>query len=167
MYEKSAFVFWLTLVLYIITLSTVSYVGVYLTYIAIPIIVFSGLIMKFAKPKPKTQEVLDTVSLFKKEISQAKNELLDEVNTSLAQYNEKTELIRKKTEYLRAKKHHLELQKVEPEINLKDERNLSEKNVLKNATSNIKREIRDCDREINRIKRECERKVARKFRRKP
>lgn len=96
MYEKSAFVFWTTLILYLITLSTVSYVGVYLTYIAIPMIVISGLVMKFSKPKPQTQEILDTVSSFTKEVNQAKNELLDEVNTSLSQFNEKSELIRKK-----------------------------------------------------------------------
>jgi len=36
-----------TLILYVITLVSVPYVGVYLTYIAIPVIVISGLICKF------------------------------------------------------------------------------------------------------------------------
>jgi c-di-AMP phosphodiesterase-like protein len=51
MHEKAKFVFTLTLVLYLITLFTVSYVGVYLTYIALPVIVISGLIMYITEPK--------------------------------------------------------------------------------------------------------------------
>ena len=50
MHEKAAFVFWLTLILYIITLVFVTYVGVYLTYVTIPLIVISGLIMKLTEP---------------------------------------------------------------------------------------------------------------------
>lgn len=45
--EKAEFVFFLTLGLYLITLFTVPYVGVYLTYAAIPTIIISGLIAKF------------------------------------------------------------------------------------------------------------------------
>jgi hypothetical protein len=45
--EKAEFVFIVTLVLYLVTLFTVPYVGVYLTYVAIPTIVISGLIAKF------------------------------------------------------------------------------------------------------------------------
>lgn len=51
MHEKAKFVFTLTLILYLITLFTVSYVGVYLTYIALPVIVISGLIMYITEPK--------------------------------------------------------------------------------------------------------------------
>ncbi len=54
MYEKAAFVFWTTLGLYLLTLFAVSYVGVYLTYVAIPIIVLSGLVMLISKPKKQT-----------------------------------------------------------------------------------------------------------------
>jgi len=59
MYKASTFVFLVTLGLYLMTLLTVSYVGVYLTYIALPVIVISGLSMKFSKPraeKPGTFE---------------------------------------------------------------------------------------------------------------
>lgn len=62
MYKKSAFVFWVTLALYLITLFTVSYVGVYLTYFALPVIVLSGLAMLFAKPSRKNQETIDAKS---------------------------------------------------------------------------------------------------------
>jgi hypothetical protein len=163
MYEKSAFVFWVTLILYIITLSTVSYVGVYLTYIAIPIIVISGLIMMFFKPKPKTKEILDELSMFAKEVNQAKNKILNEVNSSLSQFNEKSELIRIKTEGLKARKHQLALQRIEPEINFKHEKTQFRRNELANMISNIDREIRDIDREINQIKIECELQVSRKY----
>lgn len=51
MYKAATFVFWSTLILYLITLFTVSYVGVYLTYVALPVIVVSGLVMKFSRPR--------------------------------------------------------------------------------------------------------------------
>lgn len=51
MHEKANFVFWITLVLYLITLFTVSYVGVYLTYIALPVIIISGFIAYVTRPK--------------------------------------------------------------------------------------------------------------------
>jgi len=51
MYKGFAFVFWTTLSLYLVTLFTVPYVGVYLTYVAVPVIVLSGLVMKFSKPR--------------------------------------------------------------------------------------------------------------------
>ncbi|MEI6894000.1 MAG: hypothetical protein V5789_05100 [Colwellia sp.] len=92
MYEKSALVFWLTLGLYILTLYTVSYVGVYLTYIAIPMIVVSGLIMKLSKPKPKTQQLLDSVSSVTKDVKLVTNDILDEINTATSQYNEKSRI---------------------------------------------------------------------------
>lgn len=47
MADKIEFIFWATLILYIITLVSVPYVGVYLTYVAIPVIIISGLICKF------------------------------------------------------------------------------------------------------------------------
>lgn len=50
MYKISSFIFWAVLGLYLVTLFTVSYVGVHLTYVAVPVIVLSGLIMKFSRP---------------------------------------------------------------------------------------------------------------------
>lgn len=94
MHEKAAFVFWITLGLYLLTLFTASYVGVYLTYIAIPIIALSGLLMKLTKPKKETQETYD---LLKKEGRELRgmsisaleqiNESLDDVNRRIAEKN--------------------------------------------------------------------------------
>lgn len=54
LYDKSSIIFWWTLILYLITIFTVSYVGVYLTYVAIPVIVISGLIMYCTAPKEES-----------------------------------------------------------------------------------------------------------------
>ena len=104
MYDKSAFVFWVTLGLYILTLCTVSYVGVYLTYIAIPMIVISCLIMKLSKPKHQTQQFLDTVSSITKDVNLLKNDILDEINTATSQYNEKSRIKHQKIMNDRLKK---------------------------------------------------------------
>lgn len=53
MYIKVIFTFWITLALYITTL----YAGVNLTYIALPIIIISGLIMIFSSPNEEMKEV--------------------------------------------------------------------------------------------------------------
>ena len=59
MSEKASFIFWITLLLYLITLLTVSYVGVYLTYIAIPLIVILGFIMMLSTTKKENNEVIN------------------------------------------------------------------------------------------------------------
>lgn len=59
-FYKSSLVFSLfTLAIYIFTLMTVSYVGVYLTYVAVPAIVAFGSLAYFLAPKetsPTTQK---------------------------------------------------------------------------------------------------------------
>lgn len=52
MYKTAQFIFWATLLLFGAVLGSAPYVGVYLTYVAIPIIVISGVIVKLTKPKP-------------------------------------------------------------------------------------------------------------------
>ncbi len=49
LHKTASVAFWLTLVIYVFTLFMVDYVGVYLTYIAIPTIVVSGVIMYITK----------------------------------------------------------------------------------------------------------------------
>lgn len=43
-HEKSSVVFWITLAVYILIWLTVSYVGVYVTYVAAPLLVISGIL---------------------------------------------------------------------------------------------------------------------------
>jgi hypothetical protein len=51
MRKFAVFVFVLTALLYGITLASVSYVGVYLTYIALPILLVSGCVAVFGSSK--------------------------------------------------------------------------------------------------------------------
>lgn len=53
MYKFFLGVFELTLILYALTLFFASYVGVYLTYVAVPVIVISGVFVLMLKPKPQ------------------------------------------------------------------------------------------------------------------
>lgn len=52
MHKIAQFIFWSTLLLFAAVLASAPYVGVYLTYVAIPVIVISGLIVRWTKPKP-------------------------------------------------------------------------------------------------------------------
>ena len=83
MYEKAAFVFWTTLGLYLLTLFTVSYVGVYLTYVAIPFISLSGLVVLIAKPSKKNQARIDKAKMVAKESSQALSSSADKFGKSM------------------------------------------------------------------------------------
>lgn len=51
MHKIFQFIFIITLVLYLVTLLAVPYVGVYLTYGAIPVIVLSGILAYWLEPK--------------------------------------------------------------------------------------------------------------------
>ncbi|GLQ32998.1 hypothetical protein [Litoribrevibacter albus] len=48
-HRKSLVIFWLTLSSYLITLFFASYVGVYLTYVAVPVIVVTGSLAWFSR----------------------------------------------------------------------------------------------------------------------
>lgn len=51
LHEKSSVIFWVTLIVYIIIWATVSYIGVYVTYVAGPVLVLSGITMWLSVPK--------------------------------------------------------------------------------------------------------------------
>lgn len=57
LYKFSLIVFFITLAVYVLTLLTVSYVGVYLTYVAAPVIVVFGSLAYFLAPN----EVASTI----------------------------------------------------------------------------------------------------------
>ena len=147
MYEKASFVFFTTLILYIITLLTVSYVGVYLTYIAIPFIVISGLIMKFSEPNKQSKEIIDTTKLTIQAVGNATSTVLNETNSFLDEINnslEKTNLINKQTRPLKDKLHKLEMSKLDNKLNNKS-------NLNEDIKSEIKK-LKDKIKEIERIK---------------
>jgi len=146
MYEKASFIFWITLILYIITLVTVSYVGVYLTYIAIPIIVISGLIMKFFEPNSQSKKIINTTKLTLKTVNNATNTFLNESNSLLDEINsslEKTNLINKKTRPLKDKIHKLKMKKFDNELNNK--KTITED--IANEISTLKNQIRNIEKQ--------------------
>ncbi len=57
LYKSSLVIFLFTLSIYVLTLMTVSYVGVYLTYVAVPVIIVFGSLAYFLAPK----EVASTI----------------------------------------------------------------------------------------------------------
>lgn len=101
MHSKAAFIFWITLGLYLLTLFTVSYVGVYLTYIAIPIIAISGLIMKITKPKPETQRLYDETKCTLSALGTATESSIDDLNSFLAETHKSLDNYNKKHEATR------------------------------------------------------------------
>ncbi|EMV2849678.1 hypothetical protein AAB181_001498 [Escherichia coli] len=97
MYSVSKYVFYTTLILYVLTLLTVSYVGVYLTYVAIPVIVVSGLLMKLlGKRKSKSGEVSNVVA----RVLNDTNVGLERFNEGMHWFNEKNRIKMKKQNLL-------------------------------------------------------------------
>lgn len=56
LHDKSQLVFFLTLVIYVGIWMTVSYIGVYVTYVAGPVILLSGVLMFLTRPKETAPE---------------------------------------------------------------------------------------------------------------
>lgn len=124
MHEKATFVFWTTLILYLITLFSVSYVGVYLTYIAIPLIVVSGLIMKLTAPKtnpsqPNEKSGAGEVLELTNEVFATVNHGLASFNSEMAKFNETLRLKNESTKALKAQYHELKRQKIRLEGEIK------------------------------------------------
>lgn len=57
LFKASLVLFLLTLGVYALTLTSVSYVGVKLTYVAVPVIVISGFISYLTRPKNIIQKL--------------------------------------------------------------------------------------------------------------
>jgi len=159
-YEKASYVFWITLFLYIATLLTVSYVGVYLTYIAIPLIILSGLIMKFSTPSKRSQEIIDVTNSTIIEARNATDNLLNDFSNSLNNYNLKTKLINERTRNLKEEVHKTKLAKAIPEIKLDYAKTLEEKSKYKELVNGFNKKITQLENEIEDIKKECELEVA-------
>lgn len=166
MHAKATFVFWTTLILYIITLCSVTYVGVYLTYVTIPLIVLSGLIMKCTKPKPEHKEIIDKTKSALKETGKAAkstlntfNSLLDEVNNSLDEFNQITKLGMERTEHLRAQIHQLKLQRLPIDSKYDDIQDMNKTWENREKRNDIDSKLREIEKNIATIKEACELEV--------
>ena len=49
-YKKSLVIFWITLAIYALIWATVSYIGVYVTYVAGPVLLISGILAWCTSP---------------------------------------------------------------------------------------------------------------------
>tara|TARA_R110000765_G_scaffold180279_1_gene286170 strand:+ start:3006 stop:3434 length:429 start_codon:yes stop_codon:yes gene_type:complete len=140
---------------------TITYVGVYLTYAALPIIVVSGLLMRLTKPKVRKPRSEFSVAAegFLSEVSSG----LEEMHGSLDKFNKKNELIRTRTRELGEQKQALKLKRVEPNIKLKYEKSAAEKEKLNKVIKSIDSDIIDLEMALNKIKLECELEIERKY----
>ncbi len=166
MHSKASFVFWLTLALYLVTLFTVTYVGVYLTYIALPILVISGLIMKCTKPKPEVQKLYDDSKSAATQALVGTSNFLDSVSEGLSEFNKSLEaenkiyeLVRERTKAYKDKVQSLKVEKIPFEMKLSHAELGSEKRNLQNEIERIDREIELNNKHIEQIKIACELEV--------
>jgi len=166
MHSKASFVFWLTLALYLLTLFTVTYVGVYLTYIALPLLVISGLIMKCTKPKPEVQKVYDDSKSAATQALLGTSKFLDGVTEGLSEFNRNLEiknkvheLVRERTKAYKAKIQSLKIEKIPFEMKLTHAELASEKRNLQDEIERIDREIELNNKHIEQIKIACELEV--------
>lgn len=120
---QAVFVFVLTALLYGITLASVSYVGVYLTYIALPILLISGCIAVFGGGKAKTPVkspslIVESITVVTGVLNDF-SEAMDGVNHDLARFNRANELKRERTEKERAAERELRLQRAKWDVRLR------------------------------------------------
>jgi hypothetical protein len=128
MHAKASFVFWVTLILYLVTLFTVSYVGVYLTYIVIPLLVVSGLVMKCSTPKSEHKLIIDDGKTVLRQTAEVTNDalvgvnrFLHDVNSSLSEYNKVNGLVSERAKFYKAEIQRLKLERIALDLNLKNE----------------------------------------------
>lgn len=162
MHSKARFIFYTVLAIYLITIFTVSYVGVYLTYFAIPVIVISGLIMRFTKPKPVTelqQNVHDSV----RNTFAGINSTMGTFSSGLKKYNAKFELIQQRTKSHKLQIHQLNLNKIEPELNLKYEEDPTKRAQYDEQIDLIEKKIEMIEAEIEEIQKTCELEIERQY----
>ena len=166
MHSKASFVFWLTLALYLVTLFTVTYVGVYLTYIALPLLVISGLIMKCTKPKPEVQKVYDESKSAATQTLVGASNFLDGVTEGLSEFNRNLEirnkihdLVRERTKAYKTKVQSLKIERIPFEMKLTHAELDSEKRNLQDEVERIDREIELNNKHIEQIKIACELEV--------
>ena len=166
MHAVASFVFWLTLILYLITLFTVTYVGVYLTYVAIPTLIISGLIMRFSNPKPKHKKVIDDGKQVLREVGRVSHDVLEhtnsflgDFNTSLGNYNKVNDLVKERTRSFRNKIQSLKLEKVKFDIELRYSESATAKGDLIDKIELINKEIASLQQSIQKIRHACELEV--------
>lgn len=122
MRKLAAFIFVLTALLYGVTLASVSYVGVYVTYVALPLLLVFGCLAVFGgekeKPKAKAPSLITESLIAVTGVLGELNEALDGVNDGLARFNRANELKRERGQNERALERQLRTQRAKWEVHL-------------------------------------------------
>jgi hypothetical protein len=165
MYKIAQIIFWLTLILYCATLMFASYVGVYLTYAAVPTIIFSGLVMWSTAPKedvqkPKTTNAVTEGLKATTSILNDFNDFMGDVNTSLEQFNKKTALFNEKAIPYKAKIRKLENEKKLLDIHLRYAKIFEERMGFEKQIKPIKQAINEIEMQLSKIEKQCELEAA-------
>ncbi|MGI2092807.1 hypothetical protein ACRN96_09300 [Shewanella oncorhynchi] len=169
MHAKASFVFWTTLFIYVITLFSVSYVGVYLTYIALPILLLAGLVMKLTTPKPEHKEIQDNISGAVNEALEVTSSVLNSISSGLGTatqelniFNEKMVLKQQKTKLLTEQRLQLKLEMISSEADIISLN--GEAKALKEAEIKIlQNRLVLLDQQIDAVKQACEEAVDAKY----
>ena len=160
---KASFVLLVTLTLYLLALFTVSYVGVYLTCVAIPILILSGFAMKCATPKPEHKKNIDDAKTALRQVdeltSEAINSFLGGVNKSLSEYNEVNALVTERAKFYKDQVQQLKLEKIPFDVHLKYEKSQLEQNNIQKKIDEINKMIDVNEKQIEKIRYACELEV--------
>lgn len=159
MYAFSKYVFYATLILYVLTLLTVTYVGVYLTYVAVPVIIISGLLMKLSAKKRKDPGPVSTAVA---NVLSDANTGLSHINESLQWYNEKIRIINEKTEPHNKRIRDIKMKMIEPEVMLKHERDPEKIKILEAQLESMEQDISEIESQKDEIKMVVEIDIARR-----
>lgn len=168
MYSWCKYIIHITLILFVLTLLTVSYVGVYLTYIALPVIIVSGLLMKITKKKKVIQEIEPVSSTLTIILNEANSGLerfnagMDCFNESMHWFNEKNRIINERTQPHNERIRAIRRRMIEPEVRFKYEEDPDKRKLLSASISKMEEEMRGIDREKEKVKMAVEIEIARR-----
>ena len=163
MHSKATFIFWMTLILYLTTLLTVSYVGVYLTYIAIPMIVLSGLVMLVTKPSEKYKKTKGEILSFASELDESLSKGLGNINHELRTSREIQELKMERNKEFQSLKIKYKKKRFMVDERLDVNRTDEDKRQARFLREKIDSELAKIEKEIDRINNECELEVRDKY----
>jgi hypothetical protein len=157
---KAAFIFFLTALLCGITVASVSYVGVYVTYVGLPILLVSGYFMVFGRSE--TKAAAKSPSLVVASMSAVSgllgdfNDAMDGVNHDLAQFNRKNELKRERTEKERAAERELRLQRAKCDVRLRYANSQQEKLTAQRELAALDKQLAALQETMVAIEKQCE-----------
>jgi hypothetical protein len=157
---KAAFIFFLTALLCGITVASVSYVGVYVSYVGLPILLVSGYYMVFGRGEAQTRSkspslIVESMTAVTGVLNDF-NQAMDGVNQDLSRFNRANELKQQRTEYERTLERQLRTQRVKSEVHLRYATTQDEKTKANQALATIDAQLATVRKTIAAIDKQCE-----------